>query len=146
MSEQHTAPATTDLPRAAVTALLRRTGRDVPDAAIDPRYGTLRDRRLAAALVAEDLAERDGFDPLERLTCRTHRRWVHDCISAPAHVFVVTGHRWCRGCEQAADVAVDQLTWEVKVTCPRCRRTPESAATKQIVRTCRASLAAARGD
>jgi hypothetical protein len=119
---------------------------DVTRVAVDDRYASLRDRRLAAALTEEDRAERDGLDPLERLTCRTHRRWVHDCVSAPAHVFVVTGHRWCRDCQCAADVSVDQLTWTVTVTCPRCRRTPSCAATRQIIRTCRASLAAARGE
>ncbi|HEV2783908.1 MAG TPA: hypothetical protein VGX25_31360 [Actinophytocola sp.] len=115
-------------------------------AAVDPRYATLRDPRLAAALTAEDHAEHAGADPLERLTCRTHRRWVHQCISSASHVFVVTGHRWCRTCECAATVSVDELTWAVTVTCPRCRRPPDSAATRQIVRTCRASLAAARGE
>jgi hypothetical protein len=111
----------------------------------DPRYAALRDRGLADTLAAEDLAELDGLDPLERLTCRTHRRWVHECVSAASHVFVVTGHRWCRRCECAANVAVDQLTWDVTVTCPRCLTTPDGAATRQIVRTCRASLAASRG-
>lgn len=118
---------------------------DIQQVTVDARYAGLRDQRLAAALTGEDRAERDGLDPLERLTCRTHRRWLHDCISAPQHVFVVTGHRWCRDCECAADVAVDQLTWTVTVTCPRCRRSPGGAATRQIIRTCRASLAAARG-
>lgn len=123
MSHQHTATAT-----------------------IDTRYAGIRDRHLADTLAAEDLAELDDLDPLERLTCRTHRRWVHECISAANHVFVVTGHRWCRDCQCAANVAVDQLTWTVTVTCPRCLRTPESRATRQIIRTCRASLAASRGD
>jgi hypothetical protein len=115
-------------------------------ATIDSRYAALRDRRLADTLTTEDIDELDGLDPLERLTCRTHRRWVHECISSASHVFVVTGHRWCRRCECAANVAVDQLTWTVTVTCPRCGQAPECAATRQIVRTCRASLAAARGD
>lgn len=123
MSEQHT--ATIDL---------------------TPRYASLRDRHLADTLTAEDLAELDDLDPLERLTCRTHKRWVHECISSATHVFVVTGHRWCRDCECPANVAVDQLTWTVTVTCPRCLTTPTSAATRQIIRTCRASLAASRGE
>jgi hypothetical protein len=113
--------------------------------AIEPRYAGLRDHLLASTLTDEDRAEHDGLDPLERLTCRTHRRWVHECVSSPAHVFVVTGHRWCRDCQCAADVSVDQLTWSVTVTCPRCGCAPDSAATRQIVRTCRASMAAARG-
>jgi hypothetical protein len=116
---------------------------------IDPRYAALRDRRLADTLIAEDLAELDPIyplDPLERLTCRTHKRWVHECISSSTHVFVVTGHRWCRDCSTAANVAVDQLTWDVTVTCPRCLRTPTGAATRQIIRMCRASLATSRGE
>lgn len=109
------------------------------------RYAAVRDRALANALAAEDAAELDGLNPLERLTCRTHRRWVHQCVHSDMHVFVVTGHRWCRGCEHPADVAVDELTWEVSVSCPKCGQAPEGPATRQIVRTCRASMAAARG-
>jgi hypothetical protein len=40
---------------------------------------------------------------------------------------------------------VDELTGDVLVRCETCRRTPDTAATRQIVRTCRASLAAAQG-
>lgn len=109
------------------------------------RYADLRDRVLAEALAAEDAAERDDLDPLERLTCRTHRRWVHQCVHSAQHVIVVTGHRWCRDCEHPADVAVDELTWAVSVSCPKCGLAPSGQATRQIVRTCRASMAAARG-
>ncbi len=115
------------------------------EVSIDPRYADLRDRHLATTLTTEDLAEQDGLDPLERLTCHTHRRWVHDCVHSDQHVFVVTGHRWCRPCQRPADVAVDQLTWEVTVRCPACGHPPNTPATRQIIRTCRASLAASRG-
>lgn len=115
------------------------------DVEVDRRYDDVRDRRLARALTVEDAAELGGVDPFERLTCRTHRRWVHECIAAQSHVVVVTGHRWCRGCECVASVAVDHLTWNVAVTCPICCQPPQGPATKQIIRTCRASLAAARG-
>jgi hypothetical protein len=108
----------------------------------DPRYADLRDRRLAAALHAEDLAEAAGLDPLERTTCWTHRRWLHQCVSSPLHVIVVTGHRWCRDCSCAVTVAVDELIGDVWLTCPGCRRTPDTRATRQVVRACRASLAA----
>lgn len=114
-----------------------------PAEAVDPRYADLTDRRLAARLSAEDAAEEHGLNPLERVTCQLHRRWLHTCISSPAHVIAVTGHRWCRGCNHAADVAVDQLTGDIILTCPRCRTTPNGPATRQIVRCCRASLAAA---
>jgi hypothetical protein len=108
------------------------------------RYSDVPDRALAAALAAEDAAEHDGLSPFERLTCRTHRRWVHECVASPMHVVVVSGHRWCRDCQATAMVSVDQLLGTVKVLCPRCRRAPEGIGTAQIVRTCRASLAAAR--
>lgn len=127
---------------AAVTTAVAAPVTETP---ADPRYADLRDRRLAAVLAAEDAAELVDLNPLERLTCRTHRRWVHQCAHSEQHVFVVTGHRWCRDCECAADVAVDELTWEVAVTCPACGQPPAGAATRQIVRTCRASMAAARG-
>jgi hypothetical protein len=110
------------------------------------RYADLADRRLAAALSTEDAAEEGGLDPLERTTCYQHRRWLHDCVSSPLHVIVVTGHRWCRRCECAVDVAVDQLTGDVTLTCPRCHEMPPGAANRQLVRCCRASLAAARDD
>ncbi|WP_245645951.1 hypothetical protein [Pseudonocardia acaciae] len=103
----------------------------------------LADGRLAATLAAEDEAEDAGLDPLERITCRTHRRWLHHCISSPVHVIVVTGHRWCRSCQAEASVAVDELTGDVRVTCTRCGRVPVGRATRQIIRTCTASLAAA---
>ncbi|MDA3623863.1 hypothetical protein [Saccharopolyspora oryzae] len=59
------------------------------------------------------------------------------------HVIPVTGHRWCRRCEAEASVAVDELTGSVTVVCTRCRQVLETAANRQVVRTCRASLAAA---
>jgi hypothetical protein len=60
------------------------------------------------------------------------------------HVVVVSGHRCCRDCQATAMVVVDRLLGTVKVLCPRCRRAPDSIATAQIVRTCRAGLAASR--
>jgi hypothetical protein len=108
------------------------------------RYADLADRRLAVMLSTEDAAEESGAqDPLERTTCYQHRRWLHDCVSSPLHVIVVTGHRWCRRCSCAVDVAVDQLTGDVALTCPKCREMPPGPANRQLVRCCRASLAAA---
>lgn len=112
--------------------------------AVDERYADVADRGLAAALSTEDAAEERGeLDPLERITCYTHRRWLHHCVSSPLHVIVVTGHRWCRRCECAVDVAVDQLAGDVALRCPRCRQAPAGAANRQLVRCCRASIAAA---
>lgn len=108
------------------------------------RYADIADRRLAAALSTEDAAEDAGtLDPLERMTCYTHRRWLHHCVSSPLHVIVVTGHRWCRRCSRAVDVAIDQLTGDVALRCPRCHEMPPGAANRQLIRCCRASLAAA---
>ncbi len=113
--------------------------------AADERYADLADRRLAAALSTEDAAEDAGdLDPLERTTCYTHRRWLHHCVSSPLHVIVVTGHRWCRRCSCAVNVAIDELTGDVALTCPRCHEPPAGAANRQLVRCCRASLAAAQ--
>ena len=71
----------------------------------DDPYADLRDRRLAARLAAEDVAEEAGLDPFERISCRLHQRWLHQCVSSPVHVVAFTGHRWCRTCAAPAAVA-----------------------------------------
>ncbi|MET8764893.1 hypothetical protein [Lentzea sp. NPDC004782] len=111
----------------------------------DQRYAGVRDRALAAMLAEEDAAEELGLNPLERVSCRLHRRWLHHCVHSADHVIKVTGHRWCRDCSSAASVGVDELTGDVVVRCETCRRTPDTSATRQIVRACRASLSAAQG-
>lgn len=105
------------------------------------RYTDLADRRLAERLATEDAAVEAGLSPFERLTCPAHRRWVHQCIASPQHVSPVTGHRWCRDCACPVTVAVDELSGDVTVTCPRCHHAPEGVATRQILRASRASLA-----
>ena len=148
MDSQHSprgfAPATTAEPTSADS---RRNRRDRlalrPADFVDPRYADVADRRLARALTAEDQSEEDGLDALERITCRTHRRWLHDCVSSPLHVVIITGTRWCRSCRCALNVAIDQLAGDVAVHCPSCDETPANRATRQLVRACRASLAAA---
>lgn len=114
--------------------------------AFQDTYGDVVDRRLAEALFTENEAEERGFSPFERLTCRIHRRWIHDCIASPVHVVPMTGHRWCRRCQRPASIAVDQLDGLVTVLCTRCGRIPGQSATEQIIRVCRASLASARHD
>jgi hypothetical protein len=109
-------------------------------------YVNVRHRQLENILLAEDHAEDGGLDPFERISCRVHRRWLHTCISSPVHVVQVSGHRWCRACSAPASVAVDELTGDVRVVCPRCGRPPSGRATQQIIRTCKASLAAAFAD
>lgn len=109
------------------------------------RYVDLADRPLADRLATEDAAVEAGLSPFERLTCPAHRRWLYRCIASPQHALPTTGHRWCRDCDVPATVAVDELSGDVTVTCPRCGRMPNTIATRQIVRTCRASLATAQG-
>jgi hypothetical protein len=97
---------------------------------------------LAAMLRTEDAVA--GLSVFDRVTCPFHRTWAHRCISSPTHVIPLTGHRWCADCRIPADVAVDELTGRVSVTCGRCGRPPRGFATQQIVRACQASLARAR--
>lgn len=102
---------------------------------------------LAATLAREDAEEeRAGLSPHDRLTCPVHCRWIHECMSSPSHAIRVTGHRWCRGCDIALTIAVDELTGSVRPRCPICHRFPATAANRQVVRCCRASSLAARQD
>ncbi|MGW7534959.1 hypothetical protein [Amycolatopsis sp. NPDC054798] len=110
---------------------------------IDARYADLADLRLALALTEEDAREETDLDPFDRITCRTHRRWLHHCVSSPHHAVPVSGHRWCRPCGRPLDTAVDELAGDVRFSCPRCGQTPENRATRQLTRACRASIAAA---
>jgi len=73
-----------------------------------------------------------------------HRRWLHQCIHSSIHVVPVSGYRWCRSCETPVAVAVDELDGDIRVICARCGRTPPGRPSRQIVRTCAASLAAAQ--
>jgi hypothetical protein len=100
---------------------------------------------LATALDAEDHAEDTGWlDPLDRLTCRVHRRWIHECSHSDLHVIPVTGHRWCRPCRRALEIAVDEVDRTVSLHCPRCHRGATTRADHQLVAACEASLTAAR--
>ncbi len=114
-----------------------------PGTGVADRYVDLADTRLAVALSAEDVAEDGGLDPFERTTCYAHRRWRYQCVSSPLHVVRGSGRRWCRRCECAVTVAVDELVGDLTLTCPRCGEMPAGAANRQVVRSCRASLAAA---
>jgi hypothetical protein len=100
---------------------------------------------LADALAAEDHAEDTGWlDPLDRLTCRVHRRWIHECSHSDLHVSQVTGHRWCRPCRRELEIAVDQVDRTVSLHCPRCHRGATTRADHQLVAACESSLTAAR--
>jgi hypothetical protein len=100
---------------------------------------------LHAALLAEDRAEDTGWlDPLDRMTCRVHRRWIHECAHSELHASPITGHRWCRPCRRELEVAVDELTAAVTVHCPRCHRGPTTRADAQLIAACEASLTASR--
>lgn len=128
-----------------MTATIRQFPRITPAGAAQHGYVRLADRALVTTLAAEDRAEVDrGLSPHERITCRLHRRWAHHCIASPQHVIAVTGHRWCDPCATPLTVAVDELTGRVELSCPQCHQTPHTRATDQIIRTCEASLRAAR--
>jgi hypothetical protein len=117
----------------------------IPSSVFADRYRDLTDRRLAARLAAEDLAEEnEELSPHERVTCRLHRRWAHHCVSSPQHAIAVTGHRWCRRCEVALNVAVDELAGTVALTCVRCRLPGSGVANRQVIRSCQASIATFR--
>lgn len=98
---------------------------------------------LADALAAEDHAEDTGIlDPLDRITCPVHRRWLHQCCHSDLHVGRVSGHRWCRPCGRALEVAVDEVLRTVTLHCPKCGRGARTRADAQLVAACEASLAA----
>jgi hypothetical protein len=100
---------------------------------------------LADALVVEDQAEETGWlDPLDRMTCPAHRRWIHQCCHSDLHVSQVTGHRWCRPCRRALEVAVDEVCGTVALRCPKCDRGARTRADAQLVAACEASLITAR--
>jgi hypothetical protein len=100
---------------------------------------------LADALIAEDHAEEVGFlDALDRITCPAHRRWVHQCCHSDLHVSQVSGHRWCRPCRRALEVAIDEVTGTVALRCPTCERGARTRADAQLVAACEASLSTAR--
>ncbi|GHF90183.1 hypothetical protein GCM10017567_00090 [Amycolatopsis bullii] len=106
-----------------------------------------RQRLLAATLAREDRTEdTGGLDPTDRVTCRIHRRWLHDCVASPVHSNPATGYRWCRRCDHQALVAVDELAGEVTIRCGLCGRIPLSRANQELVELCRRSLALARSN
>ncbi|AIJ23817.1 hypothetical protein AMETH_3725 [Amycolatopsis methanolica 239] len=51
-----------------------------------------------------------------------HRRWIHQCWHSDLHVSQVSGHRWCRPCKRALEVAVDEVLGTVAVRCRKCAR------------------------
>lgn len=124
-----------------------RCGDHHPWASPNPqdRPAAARQPLLETTLAREDGDEDGGrLDPTDRVTCRTHRRWLHDCVSSPVHTNPAIGYRWCRRCDHQALVAVDELTGEVTIHCGLCGHTPRSRANQELVDLCRRSLALAR--
>jgi len=116
------------------------------DAGTAPRYGGDADRRLVAILAAEDVAEEHGLSAHIRTTCYVHRCWVHQCISDPLHVLVVTGHRWCRRCDRTVEVEVDETApGSVELRCDGCGVPPDTVANREVLQSCRTSLSAMHG-
>lgn len=119
----------------------RRTCPRTPD-----RSGEVEDPRLAAILAAEDIAEEHGMSPHVRSTCYVHQCWIHECISDPLHVLIVTGHRWCRLCDHVVEVEIDEAYPDsVELRCDGCGVPPDSIANREVLFACRTSLAAMRG-
>jgi hypothetical protein len=109
------------------------------------RPAAVREPLLASTLAGEDHREDAGaLDPTGRVTCRTHRRWLHECVSSPVHTNPAIGYRWCRRCDHQALVAVDELSGEVAIRCGLCGHFPRSRANDELVDLCRRSLALAR--
>jgi hypothetical protein len=105
----------------------------------------MNDERLATMLLREDFAEESGsLDPMDRVTCRLHGRWLHSCVGSASHANPATGHRWCRRCGQIAVTAVDELTSEITIRCDRCGRQPGGRANRQLVELCRRSMMLSR--
>lgn len=101
----------------------------------------MNDQRLADALLREDFAEDNGsLDPMDRVTCRLHGRWLHSCVGSATHANPATGHRWCRRCRRMAVVAVDELTCEISIVCESCGQVPGGRANRQLVELCRLSM------
>jgi hypothetical protein len=98
----------------------------------------------AAVLAWEDAMEDDNrLSPMRRLTCRIHRRWLHECVFSSAHVSPTTGHRWCRRDHCVITVIVDELARAVTMVCPRCGSMRLSAENLALVAMCRRSAEAA---
>ncbi len=110
------------------------------------RYREVADRRMAAILAAEDVAEEHGLSTHVRSTCYVHRCWIHECISDPLHVLIVTGHRWCRRCDSEVEVMVDDTApGSVELSCDGCGVPPDSVANREVLFACRTSLTAMHG-
>jgi hypothetical protein len=79
---------------------------------------------------------------------------LHQCVSSPMRVLTRARRRLhrapvvpdlrCRTCAAPAAVAVDEWLGDVRVTCTRCGTAPSGRATRQLIRACMASLAAAQ--
>ncbi|MFC3456501.1 hypothetical protein [Amycolatopsis speibonae] len=101
---------------------------------------------LQARLAFEDRVEDMGvLDADDRVTCHVHGRWIHQCVASPIHVNPVTRHRWCRDCERALTVVIDELAGVVTMNCSRCGG-GVSGATAHLLTACRASLRASGRD
>lgn len=111
------------------------------------QLSVFRTAHLAATLAHEDADEElANLSPQGHITCPLNSRWIHECVSSPAHAIQVTGHRWSRRCDSSVNVAGDELTTSIRLTCPRFGRLPDTVANRQILRSCRVSLVAARQD
>lgn len=47
--------------------------------AIIALYADIPSKSLRMALMRDDLAQANGLDPVNRITCQQHRGWIQDC-------------------------------------------------------------------
>jgi hypothetical protein len=105
------------------------------------RNRTSNDWHLTRVLARENIVEELGAISLQdRLTCRLHKSWVHQCITLPGHVFPMAGDRWCRRCDNAAPVAIDESHGTAAVRCSGCGKPPNGLFGRQIARACQGSI------
>jgi len=91
------------------------------------------DIRLALALAADDENEDHGLNLHERTTCHLHRRSLHDCVSTPLHAIAVTRPPLGRTVRVRGE----------RCAAPAAGKLLPAQPNRQLVRACRASLAAA---
>jgi hypothetical protein len=72
------------------------------------------DRTFAALYGDENaVAEHRTNSIGERVTCPVHRTWLYLCINSLPH----DASRWCATCGHPMQIAVDELSCNVSVTC-----------------------------
>jgi hypothetical protein len=110
-----------------------------------PASRTRADWHLARVLSRENIVEELGAIPSQdRLTCRLHSAWVHQCVALPGHAFPNAGDRWCLRCKGTASVTVDESRGKAAVLCSGCGKPPNGLLGRQMARACLESVIESR--